>query len=170
MSRAGRAVVVGVMTAVVLVVDPIGVVAALDPAQVETTVPTVATPASPATTPSASPSASPAPATEQVDADNEAQVDDGSTTVVGDPVADRRIRRIVIGLCAVAALVLIVTVLFWRATRPVPRALQGLQALGSRSGRRRAAAASAASSEPAAPPVAPALVPATTTASLPDDG
>ena len=64
-----------------------------------------------------------------------------SSTVVGDPVADRRIRRIVIGLCAVALAVLIVTVLFWRATRPVPRALRGLQELGSRSGRRRVAAA-----------------------------
>ena len=91
------------------------------------------------------------------------------STVVGDPEADRRIRRIVIGLCAVAAAVLIVTVLFWRATRPVPPALRGLQELGSRSGRRRAAASDAVP-QPAAPPVAPALVPATGTASLPDDG
>jgi hypothetical protein len=151
----------GVVMAVILAVCPAGAGVASSPAQVETTVPTAA---SAATVPGAAPTT----ATQQVDAD--AQSDDASTAVVGDPVADRRIRRIVIALCAVAALVLIVTVLFWRATRPVPRALQGLQALGSRSGRRRAAASAAAVSEPVAPPVAPALVPATSTASLPDDG
>jgi hypothetical protein len=142
--------------------------AALSPVQVETTVPgaTAAAPATLATAPSASPST----VAGQVDVDSETEIDDGSTTVVGDPVADRRIRRIVIGLCAVAALVLIVTVLFWRATRPVPRALRGLQTLGSRSGRRRAVAAAASPDEAASPPVAPALVPATSTASLPDDG
>jgi hypothetical protein len=150
----------GVVMTVILAVCPAGA-GASSPAQVETTVPTAAT----ATT---IPSASPSTVTEQVNAD--AQSDDASTTVVGDPVADRRIRRIVIALCSLAALVLIVTVLFWRATRPVPRALQGLQALGSRSGRRRAAASAGAVSEPAAPPVEPALVPATSTASLPDDG
>jgi hypothetical protein len=164
MSRARTARLVGAVVAVVLVLSPPADGAALGSAQVETTVPTVATAA-------AAPSSSPSTAAEQVDAGTDADTDDGSTTVVGDPVADRRIRRIVIGLCAVAALVLIVTVLFWRATRPVPRALQGLQALGSRSGRRRAVAASAASSDEAvSPPVPPALVPATSTASLPDDG
>jgi hypothetical protein len=152
----------GVVMTVILAVCPASVGAASSPAQVETTVAAVATTAT-------VPGASPSTVTEQVNAD--AQSDDASTTVVGDPVADRRIRRIVIALCALAALVLIVTVLFWRATRPVPRALQGLQALGSRSGRRQAAASAAAeASEPAAPPVAPALVPATSTASLPDDG
>jgi hypothetical protein len=159
---------VGVAMTVVLAVAPVGAAAAaaLSPVQVETTVPTVATPVTPATASNASPST----VAEQIDADSGTEIDDGSTTVVGDPVADRRIRRIVIGLCAVAALVLIVTVLFWRATRPVPRALRGLQTLGSRSGRRRAAAAAASSDEAVSPPVAPALVPATTTASLPDDG
>jgi hypothetical protein len=163
MSRARTARLVGAVVAVVLVLSPPADGAALGSAQVETTVPTVATAA-------AAPSSSPSTVAEQVDAGTDADTDDGSTTVVGDPVADRRIRRIVIGLCAVAALVLIVTVLFWRATRPVPRALRGLQTLGSRSGRRRAAAAAASSDEAVSPPVAPALVPATTTASLPDDG
>jgi hypothetical protein len=163
MSRAGRAGLVGVTVAVVLSLHPAGTGAAVSPLQVETTVPTVATTAT-------APSASSTAVQEQGDAD--ADADAGSTTVVGDPVADRRIRRIVIALCAVAAGVLIVTVLFWRATRPVPRALQGLQALGSRSGRRRAAAAVAAdaSAEPVAQPVEPALVPASSTTSLPDDG
>jgi hypothetical protein len=150
----------GAVVTVMLAVCPAGAAVASSPTQVETTVPA---PATAATVPSAAPTS----VTQQVDAD--AQSDDGSTTVVGDPAADRRIRRIVIALCALAVLVLIVTVLFWRATRPVPRALQGLQALGSRSGRRRAASPGAAS-EPAAPPAEPALVPATSTASLPDDG
>jgi hypothetical protein len=151
----------GAVMTVILAVCPAGAAVASNPTQVETTVPA---PATAATVPSAAPTS----VTQQVDSD--AQSDDGSTTVVGDPAADRRIPRIVIALCALAALVLIVTVLFWRATRPVPRALEGLQALGSRSGRRRAAASASAVSEPAAPPVEPALVPATSTASLPDDG
>ena len=62
-------------------------------------------------------------------------------TTVGDPTADRRIRRIVLVLCAVAAVVLLVTIMFWRATRPVPKVLEGLQQLGSRSGRRQTTAA-----------------------------
>ena len=57
-----------------------------------------------------------------------------TASAVGDPVADRRIRRIVLVLCALALIVLLVTVAFWRATRPVPRALRRLQVLGSRRG------------------------------------
>ena len=114
---------VGVVMGALLSLSPSEAGAAALPAQVETTVTTAVT----------GPVSTPAP--DQVDAGDDA------STVVGDPAADRRIRRIVIGLCAVALAVLIVTVLFWRATRPVPRALRGLQELGSRSGRRRLAAA-----------------------------
>ena len=63
-----------------------------------------------------------------------------TASAVGDPEADRRINRIVLVLCALALIVLLVTVAFWRATRPVPRALRRLQVLGSRAGRRKAAA------------------------------
>ena len=143
---------VGVVMGALLSLSPSEAGAAAPPAQVETTVTTAVT----------GPASTPAP--DQVD------VGDDASTVVGDPAADRRIRRIVIGLCAVALAVLIVTVLFWRATRPVPRALRGLQELGSRSGRRRLAAASEAAPEPVAAPVSPALVPAAGAASLPDDG
>jgi len=143
---------VGVVMGALLSLSPSEAGAAALPAQVETTVTTAVT----------GPASTPAP--DQVD------VGDDASTVVGDPAADRRIRRIVIGLCAVALAVLIVTVLFWRATRPVPRALRGLQELGSRSGRRRLAAASEAAPEPVAAPVSPALVPAAGAASLPDDG
>ncbi len=143
---------VGVVMGALLSLSPSEAGAAALPAQVETTVTTAVT----------GPASTPAP--DQVDAGDDA------STVVGDPAADRRIRRIVIGLCAVALAVLIVTVLFWRATRPVPRALRGLQELGSRSGRRRLAAASEAAPEPVAAPVSPALVPAAGAASLPDDG
>jgi hypothetical protein len=116
--------------------------------------------------------AAPTPSSTTVTVAAEVETDTDGSTVVGDPVADRRIRRIVIGLCALAVAVLAVTVLFWRATRPVPRALRGLQALGTRSGRRQAAAARSSVDGPESPPptVAPALVPAAGTASLPDDG
>ena len=145
---------VGVVVGALLSLTPPHAGAVVQPMQVDTTVTTAVT----------GPASTPAP--DQVDAGDDA------STVVGDPAADRRIRRIVIGLCAVALAVLIVTVLFWRATRPVPRALRGLQELGSRSGRRRrlAAAASEAAPEPVAAPVSPALVPAAGAASLPDDG
>ncbi len=135
---------VGVAIAALLSLAPGEADAAAVPAQVETTVPVAASAATAPSPPSTA-------AAEPVDADADADADDGSTTVVGDPVADRRIRRIVIGLCAVAAAVLIVTVLFWRATRPVPPALRGLQELGSRSGRRRAAASDAVPAARGAP-------------------
>ncbi len=145
---------VGVVVGALLSLTPSQAGAVVHPMQVETTV----------TTAVAGPGSTVAP--DQADAD----AGDESSTVVGDPVADRRIRRIVIALCAVALAVLVVTVLFWRATRPVPRVLRGLQELGSRSGRRRVAAATNDAPEPVAAPVSPALVPAAGTASLPDDG
>src|SRR5262245_18806182 len=49
-------------------------------------------------------------------------VDDTSASDVriGDPEADRTIRRIVLALFGLAAFLLLVTIVFWRVTRPVP--------------------------------------------------
>ena len=67
---------------------------------------------------------------------------------VGDPAADRRIRNIVLALGALALIVLITTIIFWRKTKPVPAALDGLRRLGTRSGRQAALAVEAAGVAP----------------------
>ena len=67
---------------------------------------------------------------------------------VGDPTADRRIRTIVLALGALALVVLLTTIVFWRKTKPVPAALDGLRRLGSRSGRQAAQAVEAAGVAP----------------------
>ena len=56
--------------------------------------------------------------------------------VIGDPEADRTIRRIVWTLLGLAGLVLLVTIVFWRATRPVPVPLRRLSTMGTRSWRK----------------------------------
>jgi len=115
--------------------------AASRPAQAATTVPgagtvaatTVPAPAAPVETAvPGSPTTAPAPVSDQV----------------GDPVADRRIRNIVLALGALALIVLITTIVFWRKTKPVPAALDGLRRLGSRSGRQAALAVEAAGLAP----------------------
>ena len=123
-------------------VGPTSVAAAASrPAQAATTVPaagtapatTVPVPAPPVETAvPASPTTAPAPVSDQV----------------GDPVADRRIRNIVLALGALALIVLITTIVFWRRTKPVPVALDGLRRLGSRSGRQAALAVEAAGVAP----------------------
>jgi hypothetical protein len=55
---------------------------------------------------------------------------------VGDPEADRTIRRIVLALVGLAGFLLLVTIVFWRVTRPVPIPLRRLATMGSRSWRR----------------------------------
>jgi hypothetical protein len=67
---------------------------------------------------------------------------------VGDPAADRRIRNVILALGALALIVLITTIIFWRKTKPVPAPLDGLRRLGSRSGRRAARAVEAAGVAP----------------------
>jgi hypothetical protein len=63
-----------------------------------------------------------------------------SASVIGDPDADRTIRRIVFTLLGLAAAVLLVTILFWRATRPVPVPLNRLSIMQSRAWRKADAA------------------------------
>jgi hypothetical protein len=55
---------------------------------------------------------------------------------IGDPEADRTIRRIVFVLLGLAAFLLLVTIVFWRATRPVAVPLRRLAAMGTRSWRK----------------------------------
>jgi hypothetical protein len=55
---------------------------------------------------------------------------------IGDPEADRTIRRIVLALFGLAGLLLLVTIVFWRVTRPVPVPLRRLATMGSRSWRK----------------------------------
>jgi hypothetical protein len=64
--------------------------------------------------------------------------DDSSSSgaSIGDPEADRTIRRIVLALIGLAALLLLVTIVFWRATRPVPIPLRRLSTMGTRSWRK----------------------------------
>lgn len=128
-----------VVTAVLaLTVDaasrPAAAPAAPAPAQVATTL----APSAPAPTAEA-PGSTPAstPVTDAAVGGN------SSTTTVGDSTADRRIRRIVLILCGLALVVLITTVMFWRATQPVPKSLERLRSFGTRSERRRAASAAA---------------------------
>jgi hypothetical protein len=63
-----------------------------------------------------------------------------SASVIGDPDADRTIRRIVFTLLGLAAAVLLVTIMFWRATRPVPVPLNRLSIMQSRAWRKADAA------------------------------
>jgi hypothetical protein len=53
-----------------------------------------------------------------------------------DPASTRTVDRIVVALVGLAALILLVTLWFWRSTKPKPRWLEGLDALGSRRWRR----------------------------------
>jgi len=123
--------VVVVTVLVALIVDvaarPVAAPAASAPAQAVTTVAPAAPPAT-AEAPAEAPASTPV-------------TDDATTSTVGDSAADRRIRRIVLILCGLAVVVLITTVMFWRATQPVPRSLERLRGFGVRSERRRAASA-----------------------------
>jgi len=60
----------------------------------------------------------------------------GAQTKIGDPASDRRIRRIVIALLALAVVVLVITIIFWRVTKPVPKAFGRLDVMGSRAWRK----------------------------------
>lgn len=132
---------VAALVAVVGVEPAPAAAAASRPAQAATTVPaagtaaatTVPAPAPPVgTAVLGSPTTAPAPVSDQV----------------GDPGADRRIRNIVLALGALALIVLFMTIIFWRKTKPVPAVLDGLRRLGSRSGRRAALAVEAAGVAP----------------------
>jgi len=115
--------------------------AASRPAQAATTVPDAGS--VPATTVPA-----PAPPVETVVPGSPTTAPTSVSDQVGDPVADRRIRNIVLALGALALIVLITTIVFWRKTKPVPAALDGLRSLGSRSGRQAALAVEAAGVAP----------------------
>jgi len=111
------------MIAVLLTVSPVATVAAVAPAP----------PAQVATTTPASTASVAVPTTAAVPA---AAATSSSGSTASDPGAVRRIRRIVITLVCLAGAVFVITVLFWRATRPVPKPLQRLDTMASRAWRK----------------------------------
>lgn len=99
--------------------------------------PTSSAPANPTVTPGVAPggkAGAPSPASPT--AATPVTAASGDHAVVGDPVADRRIRRIVITLLALASTVFVVTAIFWRATKPVPKPLARLGTMETREWRR----------------------------------
>ena len=93
------------------------------PAQVATTVPAAKAGAAPTTATTVPAASNAAPTTV-------------AETKIGDPASDRRIRRIVIALLALAAVVLVITSIFWRATKPVPKTFGRLDMMGTRAWRK----------------------------------
>jgi hypothetical protein len=98
------------------------------PAQVATTAPAGSTGATPTTATTATATTVPAASS--------AAPTTVAETKIGDPASDRRIRRIVIALLALAAVVLVITIIFWRATRPVPKTFGRLDMMGTRAWRK----------------------------------
>src|SRR5262245_27418530 len=66
-----------------------------------------------------------------------------STSLVpaGDKASTRTVNRIVLALLALGGLVLVLTMWLWRTSKPVPRHLDALDAMGSRQWRRASVAA-----------------------------
>jgi hypothetical protein len=96
-----------------------------------TAAPMVATAASPAL---AAPVALPAQASTTVPiAPSSAETGTSTVSQIDDPASSRRVNRIIAALLGLAALVLVLTIWFWRSTTPLHPALEGVDLMSSRS-------------------------------------